>query len=107
MNGQLKTEMVIVAVSMIFGAGCAQTPTVVTDEARWKNAIDLLSRINPAEDVKGGKWEIKDGALTSRSRISRLKSMIAAFPSPRPSRKGNQTVSMCGFQDAGAPSHGV
>ena len=56
-----------VTTMVVLGAGCTltRTPTAQKDKARWKNTIDLLSRINPAKDVKGGKWEIKDGTLVS------------------------------------------
>jgi len=66
MNGRLRTEMAIMTMAVILGVGCAQTPpTLAVEEAHWKNAIDLLPLIDPARDVKGGKWDIKDGTLVS------------------------------------------
>ena len=35
----------------------------VDDAARWANAINLLALVDPKQDAKAGKWELKDGGL--------------------------------------------
>lgn len=43
----------------------AKPPEVVTSPARWRNAINLLSHIEPGRDAVTGKWSRNDFGLVS------------------------------------------
>jgi serine/threonine protein kinase len=44
-------------------------PLAAADPARWKDAVDLLSRVDPAVDTVEGSWEVRDGKLVVRRAV--------------------------------------